>query len=995
MEIFGGMNFTPETDRQVLSKVIEKFEEFCIGETNETYERFIFNRRGQEENESIDQYVTVLRKLAQTCNFCNCLHDSLIRDQLVLGIRDESIPKKLLQEKKLSLSRAVDIGRSGETTTMPLKELKNKAATAGTDEEINVLKSKRTNNEKSRRERATIRSCCYCGGSHRRGDCPAYGQTCKKCGHRNHFSQACLQRNPSQRHASANIVTHSQKLSDDDSGDSILTLDLSPEPAEEVLAVQSKQLKSKIHATMKIKGGSETTFQVDTGATCNVIRSGELRGTKYENNVTATNQVLKMYNSSPLKPVGQCCVQLTNPQNSQKYKVDFVVVEDKEANTNLLGSRAAQQMNLIQVNHENMLPGANEVHVVHTPSEIGLSEEEIRTKYADVFQGLGELGEPLHLEVDEMITPVQIPPRRIPEALKAPLKDHLAELEQQGVIEKVTQATDWVSAIVVNKKSNGKIRLCLDPQPLNRALKCCHYPIPTIEEVLPDLANAKVFTKLDCKNGYWQVKLDQDSSTLTTLNTPFGRYKWTRMPFGISPAGEIFQRRLDQAIEGLDGVRTVADDLLIIGNGETVGDAVKDHHTKLEALLIWCRERGIKLNQTKLALKQTSMPYISHLLTAHRVKADPSKVDAITNLTKPTDVQGVRRILGMTNYLAKFLPKLSDVSAPLRELTRKDHDFNWSDIHNQAFDAIKKLVSSPLLLKYYEPSKPLVLQCDASEKGLGASLLQDGKPIAYASRALTCTETNYAQIEKELLAIVFGVERFHQYTYGRKVVMDSDHKLLETIFGKSLATAPRRIQKMFMRLQSYDLDIRYKKGSEMYLADTLSRHFNGDEVHVVRSDFEEEIEVMTNIEDINQMVASEDKLARLKDETSKDEVLQAVKAAIQCRWPERKSNLPAAVTPYFPFPNELVVQDGLVLRGDRVVIPSTLRKETIQDLHAAHQGIEPTLRRARGSIYWPNMNNEVKDYVYRRSPSYATKYLIARGQRSPQTFFSSRTKTTS
>ena len=116
------------------------------------------------------------------------------------------------------------------------------------------------------------------------------------------------------------------------------------------------------------------------------------------------------------------------------------------------------------------------------------------------------------------------------------------------MIEKVLEATDWVSAIVVNKKSNGKIRLCLDPQPLN---KRCHYPIPTIEDVLPDLANAKVFTKLDCKNGYWQVKLDNDSSTLTTFNTPFGCYKWTRMPFGISPAGEIFQQRLDQAIEGL------------------------------------------------------------------------------------------------------------------------------------------------------------------------------------------------------------------------------------------------------------------------------------------------------------------------------------------------------------------------------------------------------------------------------------------------------------
>ena len=332
------------------------------------------------------------------------------------------------------------------------------------------------------------------------------------------------------------------------------------------------------------------------------------------------------------------------------------------------------------------------------------------------------------------------------------------------------------------------------------------------------------------------------------------------MPFGISPAGGIFQRRLDQAIEGLAGVRTVANDLLIIGNGESVADAVRDHDTKLEALLGRCRERGIKLNEAKISLKKTARPYIGHLLTSDGVKADPSKVEAKSNLTKPTDVPGVRRILGMTNYLAKFLPNLSDVSEPLRQLTRKENEFSWSEIHDKAFENIKELVSSPPLLKYYEPDKPLVLQCDASEKGLGASLLQDGKPIAYASRALTTTGINYAQIEKEFLAIVYGVERFHQYTYGRRVTVESDHKPLERIFGKPLASPPRRLQKMFMRLQRYDIDIQYKKGSEMYLADTLSRHFSGDEAHLTRSEFEEEIEGMAPcIEEINQMIASEEK----------------------------------------------------------------------------------------------------------------------------------------
>ena len=178
-----------------------------------------------------------------------------------------------------------------------------------------------------------------------------------------------------------------------------------------------------------------------------------------------------------------------------KMQGRLCVVEDTDADVNLFGSRAAQQMNLIQVNHGNIIPQAvtTEVHVVQTPKELGLSKEEILNKYTDVFQGLEELGKPLRLEVDEMVKPVQIPSRRISEALRGTLKDHLAELEQEGFIEKVTQATDWMNAIVVNKKSNGKIRLCLDPQPLNNALKRCHYPIPTIEDVLPDLAKLRCF----------------------------------------------------------------------------------------------------------------------------------------------------------------------------------------------------------------------------------------------------------------------------------------------------------------------------------------------------------------------------------------------------------------------------------------------------------------------------------------------------------------------
>jgi hypothetical protein len=237
--------------------------------------------------------------------------------------------------------------------------------------------------------------------------------------------------------------------SDEDSGEFFATLDLHPQP-EEILAVKNDHPQPKIHTTMSVKGGRNTSFQIDTGATCNVIRSKELRGTKYEKKVLATDQVLRMYNSSPLIPAGICHVQLTNPTNGKKYNVKFVVVDDKDANINLLGSRAAQQMNLIQVNHENISDQANEVHAVDNQCTGELTKEDILQKYPDVFEGIGELGESLHLEVDDTVKPVQIPPRRIPEALRKPLKDHLDELEEQvrrthrmGELSRSQQEEQW------------------------------------------------------------------------------------------------------------------------------------------------------------------------------------------------------------------------------------------------------------------------------------------------------------------------------------------------------------------------------------------------------------------------------------------------------------------------------------------------------------------------------------------------------------------------
>ena len=184
---------------------------------------------------------------------------------------------------------------------------------------------------------------------------------------------------------------------------------------------------------------------------------------------------------------------------------------------------------------------------------------------------------------------------------------------------------------------------------------------------------------------------------------------------------------------------------------------------------------------------------MGHILTSTGLKPDPAKVEAITNMPKPKDIEGVQRLNGFINYLAKFLPKLSEVMEPIRRLTRKDTQWQWATEQDKAFQDVQKLVTEAPVLSYYDPSNELTIQCDASQSGLGAALLQNGRPIEYASRALTETETRYAQIEKEMLAIVFSLERFNQYTFGRHVNVESDHKPLETILQKPLVRAPRRL----------------------------------------------------------------------------------------------------------------------------------------------------------------------------------------------------------
>ena len=545
-------------------------------------------------------------------------------------------------------------------------------------------------------------------------------------------------------------------------------------------------------------------------------------------------------------------------------------------------------------------------------------------------------------------------PRRVPVSLKPKLEQELGRLTKLGVISPVDQPTEWVSNMVVSQKKSGDLRICIDPKPLNAALKREHFQLPVLEDILPELAKAKVFTSIDLRSGYWHVLLDEESSKLTTFVTPFGRYRWRRLPFGISASSEIFQKKLIQAIGDITGVLSVADDIIVFGVGNDHSQAMQDHDQKLRKLLDRCRHFGIRLNKDKLKLRQQTIPFLGHVVTEHGLEPDPAKVTAVQTMPLPEDVMAVQRINGFVNYLAKFLPNLSDVMEPLRRLTRRDVKWEWTGEHDSAFRKIQQLVATAPVLRYYDPTKELTIQCDASQGGLGAALMQEGQPLAYASRALTDTERRYAQIEKEMLAIVFSIERFNQYTYGRPVNVQSDHKPLESILKKSLDNAPRRLQGMMMRLQRYDIKVSYLQGSHMYLADTLSRAYPSNDK--TGDSFE-------HIHMTKYLPISEQRLHAIRQATEEDDTLQLLRQVVLEGWPEDKSDVPSLVMPYFSFRDEISIHDGLLFRGERVIIPLSMRSLMKLKLHSSHTGIDACLRRARECLFWPGMTSEISDYI--------------------------------
>ena len=569
------------------------------------------------------------------------------------------------------------------------------------------------------------------------------------------------------------------------------------------------------------------------------------------------------------------------------------------------------------------------------------------------------------LFVKENSPPKFFKARTLPLALREKVSDELDKLQANGIIVPV-KFSSWAAPVVPVIKRDGNVRLCGDYKlTINSVANTEVYPLPRIDELFAAVSGGKVFSKLDLSHAYLQLQLDESSQEYVTVNTHRGLYRYTRLPFGVASAPAVFQCTMETVLKGMPMVVAYLDDILVAGRTE------QEHLTHLAQVLERLDSAGMKLKKEKCAFCLPQVEYLGHIISEEGLRPSASKVRAIKEAPVPSSLSELKSFLGLVNYYSKFLSNAATILAPLYKLLKNSESWQWNNEQQVAFEKIKEMLTAPNLLVHFDESKPLMLSCDASPYGVGAVLShvyadQLDKPIAYASRSLNTVERKYSQLDKEALAILFGVSKFHHYLYGRHFVICSDHKPLMHTFSPSKAIpnmASARLQRWALTLSGYQYSIKYREGTRMCNADALSRLPLPDCPDNVPTPPETIalLEQLTNVPLMSNQIRSM---------TDRDPVLARVKEYTRNGWPTAITD--EKLRPYSSRRDEISLEDGILLWGSRVVIPPQAREAVIEQAHSAHIGIARMKSLTRQFLWWPKIDSDLEAKV--RNCSTCQKY---------------------
>ena len=412
-----------------------------------------------------------------------------------------------------------------------------------------------------------------------------------------------------------------------------------------------------------------------------------------EVSLTQSSRVLRGPGQHQLPARGQFMGTLQH-KTKRVHEVIFVVEGLDEP---LLGRPAIESLNL----------------VTRIDTVTDTYKDQVISNHPKLFRGLGKFKGQYTIKLQANVKPFALTtPRRVPLPLLKKVKQELNRMESLEVIRRVEEPTMWCAGMVVVPKRNGSVCICVDLTKLNEGVCRERHVLPSVDHLLAQLRKAKVFTKLDANSGFWQIPLSESSALLTTFITPYGRFCFNRLPFGISSAPEYFPKQMSQILAGLPGVLCMIDDILVFGKTQL------EHDENLKAVLKRIEDEGATLNREKCSLSKSSVKFLGQTVQSTRIKPDMDKVLAIQRMPEPKSVSHPRRFLGMVNHFSKFTPKIAEKGKPLRDLLGKKAQWLWGQDQQQSFEELKKLLSSEVVLALYNPDRTTIVSADTSSHGL-------------------------------------------------------------------------------------------------------------------------------------------------------------------------------------------------------------------------------------------------------------------------------------
>ncbi|KAA0059723.1 pol protein [Cucumis melo var. makuwa] len=592
--------------------------------------------------------------------------------------------------------------------------------------------------------------------------------------------------------------------------------------------------------------------------------------------------------------------------------------------------------------------------------EVSLSSEPVVREYPDVFPD--ELpGLPPPREVDFAIelepgtAPISRAPYRMAPAELKELKVQLQELLDKGFIR--PSVSPWGAPVLFVKKKDGSMRLCIDYRELNKVTVKNRYPLPRIDDLFDQLQGATVFSKIDLRSGYHQLRIRDGDIPKTAFRLRYGHYEFVVMSFGLTNTPAVFMDLMNRVFKDfLDSfVIVFIDDILIYSKTEA------EHEEHLHQVLETLRANKLYAKFSKCEFWLRKVTFLGHVVSSEGVSVDPAKIEAVTNWPRPSTVSEIRSFLGLAGYYRRFVEDFSRIASPLTQLTRKGTPFVWSPACESSFQELKqKLVTAPVLT-VPDGSENFVIYSDASKKGLGCVLMQQGKVVAYASRQLKIHEQNYLTHDLELAAVVFALKMWRHYLYGEKIQIYTDHKSLKYFFTqKELNMRQRRWLEL---VKDYDCEILYHPGKANVVADALSRKVSHSAALITKQtpllrDFER-AEIAVSVGEVTAQLA----------QLSVQPTLRQKIITAQLNDPylvEKRRMVETGQGEDFSISSD----DGLMFEG-RLCVPedSAIKTELLTEAHSSpftmHPGSTKMYQDLRSVYWWRGMKREVADFVSR------------------------------